>query len=833
MPRYFLTRLRVEGFRGINNEGDPLDLRFNARAVNSVFAVNANGKSSLFDALTYAFRAEIPRLSALHVQENSDAYYCNRFHSQGHATIDLDLMPDDGTPVISIRVVRTRQGQRSVTSPSGHAAPQALLAGLAEEFSLLDYRTFIRFIDDTPLNRGRAFSSLLGLSSYSDIRQSFQSASDARALNGDLGLNVLNTEASSTLRVAQQTLAVLRASYQRVTGLALDDVGRLDESMAEVSAALCGVEMLRPHFDGRLLITVDFEVVKEAIRSAEGGEQRRELERTIEAITAIEALGIYDVTGSETERQTLLTAITTRDTRLATTRGDLFKRLNEAAERFIDSGGWPNANQCPLCFERIAFPIADHIRTQLGHYREVSGSIQDVGTTWRSASFVQRLATLETFAMLDVPVAERLSDTVARDVGTTLSGEGLNDAVARLRELEGQLAAKLAAFRVRKEQLDRELPQSLVQLTEQVEYGRQFKESLIAYRDGQTEEALIRARIGIRQRWRNFITQATATFADAEVELSRARIASIDEEYKSMFRRIMNVTDIVPELRRDSGREDLHVQLSDFHGQHGLSAGALLSESYRNALAISVFLAAAMTHTGAPRFVVMDDVTSSFDSGHQFALMELLRSQLQFGPNRQGLQFILLSHDGLLEKYFDRLDADSSTEWKHHRLQGASPMGAILSQSQDASRLKTTISRLLSAGQTTQAEPFIRQYLEFVLQQVIRKVSIPVPIDFAIKDHSRMVSNCLDAINAATDLHKRANTLILDASQIRNLDTVHVPAIVGNWVSHYETGSGSSLSAPMLQGVVQSIDDLAECFRYEDTAVTPVSRRWYRSLSAR
>jgi hypothetical protein len=240
-----------------------------------------------------------------------------------------------------------------------------------------------------------------------------------------------------------------------------------------------------------------------------------------------------------------------------------------------------------------------------------------------------------------------------------------------------------------------------------------------------------------------------------------------------------------------------------------------------------------MKHSGAPRFVVMDDVTSSFDSGHQFALMELLRTQLQFGLNQNGLQFILFSHDGLLEKYFDRLASEASTEWKHYRLQGAPPMGAILSQSQDANRLKATISTLLTAGQTTQAEPLIRQYLEFVLQTVIRKVNIPVPIDFAIKDAGRMVSNCLDAIRAATDLHNKAGTLVLDATQIQQIDTVHVPAIVGNWVSHYETASGSSLSAPVLRGIVQSIDDLAECFRYDDTTVTPVVRKWYRSLASK
>ena len=35
MARYFLTRLTLEGFRGINNEGTPLDIRFKTDAVNS------------------------------------------------------------------------------------------------------------------------------------------------------------------------------------------------------------------------------------------------------------------------------------------------------------------------------------------------------------------------------------------------------------------------------------------------------------------------------------------------------------------------------------------------------------------------------------------------------------------------------------------------------------------------------------------------------------------------------------------------------------------------------------------------------------------------------
>jgi hypothetical protein len=65
------------------------------------------------------------------------------------------------------------------------------------------------------------------------------------------------------------------------------------------------------------------------------------------------------------------------------------------------------------------------------------------------------------------------------------------------------------------------------------------------------------------------------------------------------------------------------------------------------------------------------------------------------------------------------------------------------------------VHTLLAAGQVSRAEPLIRQYLEYKLQQIIRKVDIPVPINFAIKDTLRMVSNCLDAVTTAVDLQKR------------------------------------------------------------------------------
>lgn len=73
MSGWFLECLEVEGFRGINNEGDPLVLNFTHDAVNSVSAPNGVGKSSIFDALTYALRKRIPKLDELPASEGATA----------------------------------------------------------------------------------------------------------------------------------------------------------------------------------------------------------------------------------------------------------------------------------------------------------------------------------------------------------------------------------------------------------------------------------------------------------------------------------------------------------------------------------------------------------------------------------------------------------------------------------------------------------------------------------------------------------------------------------------------------------------------------------------
>lgn len=130
MPRYFLTGLKIEGFRGINNEGDPLAIKFKKEKINSVFAVNGVGKSSLFDAIHYAITGNLPKLDALHHVERSQDYYINRFHTQTKGTIELMFQSDEAVPQThTVIVERLSNGTRNRCEPKWSSSPRSFAGG--------------------------------------------------------------------------------------------------------------------------------------------------------------------------------------------------------------------------------------------------------------------------------------------------------------------------------------------------------------------------------------------------------------------------------------------------------------------------------------------------------------------------------------------------------------------------------------------------------------------------------------------------------------------------------------------------------------------------------
>jgi len=503
--------------------------------------------------------------------------------------------------------------------------------------------------------------------------------------------------------------------------------------------------------------------------------------------------------------------------------------MYEAVQEVLKTDEWVDPCMCPACNSKLQFSISETIEENLREYENVKQAEKDIESIWNAATWTARLINLENSQVLKGKDFEKqYPDFAEKYSNKTISADDVDSAAAQLIKLEGIRTTTIGDLNTKKTDIENNLPASLVTLTQQVEYADQLKSAIEEY--GKLPSAAkLSEKIDLIKRWKKFIEIASALFSQAESEYVKDKTTSIETLYRGLYSKITQNPEIVPKLTKAEGTEHLHLKLDKFYGLGDVAATTLLSESYRNAFAISLYLCAALNDKPTAQFMILDDITSSFDAGHQYAMMEMLRNDIARPANPDGPQLIILSHDGLLEKYFDSLSGSSS--WHHQRLQGLPPKGYVLSQVQDSNHLRIEAVNFLNDGDTQHAEPLIRQYLEFKVIEIIRKVKIPVSLDFSIRDDRKMVKNGLDAIKAAMHLHNAANNLILDPRQVTDFNSVHVPALVANWVSHYATVSTSSLSPYVLLGVLDTIDKVADCFKYACSCSGTMTRRYYKNLS--
>jgi DNA repair exonuclease SbcCD ATPase subunit len=289
MSGWLLQSIEIEGLRGVNNEGDPLSLRFKLDSVNSISAPNGVGKSSIFEAVCFALRGSIPKLDGLAASEEGQSYYVNRFHSAGAGSVTLILVPEGGGTALPITVRRNPNGTRTVSGPAGVNA-EAVLEQLDREFVLLDNKTFQSFIDDKDLDRGRSFSGLLGLKRYSELRQKLQALANTRAFNNHFDTAVLDQRRANSTREVTRHGRAAQAAFEALTRKTLADHETADEAESAAHSALEQIARLRPHCAGKRFDGIDLDSCIASIKQAEGGEYRARLTELVRQQTVLEGV---------------------------------------------------------------------------------------------------------------------------------------------------------------------------------------------------------------------------------------------------------------------------------------------------------------------------------------------------------------------------------------------------------------------------------------------------------------------------------------------------------------------------------------------------------------
>jgi DNA repair exonuclease SbcCD ATPase subunit len=816
---WFLEQVSIEGFRGINNAGTPLELKFAPDKINSVFAPNSVGKSSIFEAVTYALTGSIPKLDALPAAEHGGSYYLNRFHPDDLGTVSLALRPAAGGATLSVTVTRAQNGTRTVTTSDGRDGEE-LLAELNREFVLLDAKSFQKFVDETPLNRGRSFSGLLGLGSYSALRQALQALARTLAFNNHFEFTAKKGRQGLIEGQITQARNVIRTSYLALVGEEVGADSTNAELRARAHAVLHNIPLIRPLCEGKSFDEISPDECIDCARDAEGGPDRERLGKLLQGETWWNnAIGALPSAESMIE---LVELARERDAALEKTQGDAFLRLYKLTEEITARDDWQDEKVCPACDRNGDTSVLEHARTKVALYEAVT-------------NVSERLA--EATAKIDWDNFAAVED-VTKHEGEGLLGGGINAKVAsgtfteavaiefqgRAAVLRDRSTEALAVTHAEKEELEKRLPPSLVAVTEKIEAARRLQSALTNDETLRVALDKVVSDLSRIERVRSFLTNASTAFSQAEADASVRRLAAVEPLCREFFKNIV-FEPVVPAISKPAGAENLLISLDSFYGLNGVSAQSLLAESYRNAFAISVYLAAAALYGGSAKFLLLDDVTSSLDAGHQFHLMEVIRTRFSRPNMANGPQVIILSHDTLLEKYFNT--NGSTAGWSHQRIEGT-PRTAVLPQSNAVNRVRDATMALLNAGNAQDAAPRIRQYLEYVLEEIIVRCRIPVPMDIALNDEKHMAGHLIAAIDAQVRLHSSAGSLVLEPLQVQGLNLA-VATITANFLAHWSTGQAQAFAGGALLGVMQAIDNYADCFKFEPTP--GAGRRFYRSLS--
>jgi hypothetical protein len=641
----------------------------------------------------------------------------------------------------------------------------------------------------------------------------------------------LQTEKAAREREATDATARALAAYAEITGQAVPDLSDVEGMCATVTTALRNLEILKPVVGENDVRKVDISAGEKLIEKEEGGPLRARHAEVLKTIADLESLA--DGGTEAAERTEILRLASERDTAMAKVGGPMLRELYEAANTVVTDRSWPDPKLCPVCGSKLTTNLSDHLREEIAQYAAADDANGKLEAAIATATSIARLGNMEATSALGVSAGDKIHASLAQAASNhTLPTSDIVTAFAWLDEHEAKRSTTVQDLGTERDEIERKLPPSLLAVSKTLSAVRQFCDALAAHAKAASALAAVVHDLAARQRWQTFIGQASEVFSQAEAKLANDRITTIETEYQALFVDLVRGgPNVRPTLERAANSENVDLVLSDFHGLADLNARAVLSESYRNAVAGSIFLAAALRYNGTPRFVVLDDITSSFDAGHQFSLMEAIRTKLQQPANPDGLQFIILSHDTALEKYFDR--QNGTADWSHQKLQGMPPIGRVMVTAQEADRLKIQAQTLLNAGQVDFGAPFVRQYLEYKLGHIISKLQIPCPPDYTTRGDKRTLSTYLDAMVDAVDLYQAAGRCVLTQTQITDIKTTLVPSIVSNFVSHYETGTGTPFGAYALLGVLQSIDDLAECFKYTDTTPSPPVKKFYRRLDLR
>jgi DNA repair exonuclease SbcCD ATPase subunit len=269
---------------------------------------------------------------------------------------------------------------------------------------------------------------------------------------------------------------------------------------------------------------------------------------------------------------------------------------------------------------------------------------------------------------------------------------------------------------------------------------------------------------------------------------------------------------IVP-MQEEDELKGITVQFK-FNGTKVSPPQKYFSESHLNCYGIAFFLASVKAFNVYNKFIVLDDVISSFDSNHRKRFADLLLER--FGD----YQIILLTHEVEWFSYVKELAKRKS--WHIHEIKWSERDGTHLAPS--PSELRELIIYQIENSQEAQLGNTIRRYLEQILKNICFQLEAKTSFRFNNQNEKRMADELLNELKSL--IGKKSTDL---KSQMTVIDRVANSNVLGNLLSHDNLFNPKMGDLRAFWNDIESFENLLYC----NDCKCPVSTKYYDSVNAK
>lgn len=732
-----ITRIEISNFRGI---GGALLLDAPKGGSVLVWARNGDGKSSIADALDWFFQPE-GHVGHLKFSGMKPARYRHLAHLGTPASVKV-TGERDGVPFSCERRLSPDGSATSIPAPFDSAtAPRRVLR-------FADLEEFVR---EQPKPRYERLAKLLGLNGLTDLEDELDGAlrdfsgaeldTKDRALSGQLrGLTGLATFEPATALYEWSNAKVARVG------------GRTTVTSRET------IERAADELDGLARDVAVASRVAE-IRDAQGalravGRFRREAARMLDTVAAAEAR---------------------RDDEMDGIADGQFLRVLEAAA--MDLVTLPDGDvACPLCerggIQGIA--LRQRVQDRLGALARACAAAEGVSSVRRGfdALIKETVAALTRLAELlrDLGASERARDVTRAAAIVRASGRERDTAVLGARLPVVAEALRRVAGRARRELRDQE---RLAEERSRAGEVRAIISELRRLLDLLDDKARLDAERAAYEELHAQFDRVVVKYHAWVEDIVSTKLSDVSTDLGQYYT-ALHPDEATENVALAGGTRQKQATVSlRFHGHDLDDPRACLSTSHLNSLGLCAFLANIRHAAADDRFIVLDDVITSFDIEHRHRVIDLLATRFS------DFQVLLLTHDEWVLDETNRLRNSTMKGWVVYELlpwdfdAGPRIQGRLPSEA--------AIKAELAAGNARGAGNQIRTYAEELCKTLCERCDVRLPFRLGRRQDDRMLGDLLAPLHVVLAAADPSGSPPVDAALLSALES---RVATCNWLSH-------------------------------------------------